>query len=155
MRPKKPETTGSTDLFRARLDQIINLKHELAQLAGKIDWDWVDGEIAPLYSDKGRPGIETRFAIGLLLLDARDAAASHRLAETARIPVAVWLRGHAQSRQAARNPRAHARSGIPYRVRRHRNSGSRCAQANAQGAECDAADAGSDRHAQQLRARGH
>jgi hypothetical protein len=68
MRPKKPETTRSGDLFRARLDQIINLKHELAQLAGKIDWDFIDGEIAPLYSDKGRPGIPTRFAIGLLLL---------------------------------------------------------------------------------------
>jgi IS5 family transposase len=68
MRPKKHETTMSGDLFRARLDQIINLKHELAQLAGAIDWDWIDGEIAPLYSDKGRPGIETRFAIGLLLL---------------------------------------------------------------------------------------
>ena len=38
------------------------------QLAGKIDWDWIDGEIAPLYSDNGRPGIETRFVIGLLLL---------------------------------------------------------------------------------------
>ena len=68
MRPKKSATIGSTDLFRARLDQIINLKHELVQLAGKIDWDWLDGEIAPLYSDKGRPGIETRFLIGLLLL---------------------------------------------------------------------------------------
>ena len=68
MRPKRHETTGSSDLFRARLDQIINTKHELAQLAGKIDWDWIDREIAPLYSDKGRPGIETRFAIGLLLL---------------------------------------------------------------------------------------
>jgi transposase, IS5 family len=68
MRPKKPETTTSGDLFRARLDQIINLKQELAQLAGAIDWDWIDGEIAPLYSEKGRPGIETRFAIGLLLL---------------------------------------------------------------------------------------
>ena len=65
MRPKKPETTGSTDLIRARLDQIINLKHELAQLAGKIDWDWIDAEIAPLDSDEGRPG-STRFAIGLL-----------------------------------------------------------------------------------------
>ncbi len=30
------------------------MKHELAQLAGKIDWDWIDREIAPLYSDKGR-----------------------------------------------------------------------------------------------------
>src|SRR6202040_3505215 len=68
MRPKKPETTTSGDLFRARLDQIINLKHELAQLAGQIDWDFIDGEIAPLYSEKGRPGIPTRFAIGLLLL---------------------------------------------------------------------------------------
>jgi IS5 family transposase len=68
MRPKKHKTTGAGDLFRARLDQIINLKHELAQLAGAIDWDWIDGEIAPLYSDKGRPGVETRFAIGLLLL---------------------------------------------------------------------------------------
>jgi IS5 family transposase len=68
MRPKKHEPVMSGDLFRARLDQIINLKHELAQLAGAIDWDWIDGEIAPLYSDKGRPGIETRFAIGLLLL---------------------------------------------------------------------------------------
>jgi IS5 family transposase len=68
MRPRKQEATKSGDLFRARLDQIINLKHELAQLAGAIDWDWIDGEIAPLYSEKGRPGIETRFAIGLLLL---------------------------------------------------------------------------------------
>jgi IS5 family transposase len=68
MRPKKPETTNEGDLFRARLDQIINLKHELVQLAGKIDWDWIDSEIAPLYSDKGRPGIETRFVVGLLLL---------------------------------------------------------------------------------------
>ncbi|MET4023040.1 hypothetical protein ABIC10_008181 [Bradyrhizobium sp. S3.2.12] len=33
------------------------MKHELFLLAGKIDWDWIDREIAPLYSDKGRPGI--------------------------------------------------------------------------------------------------
>ena len=37
----------------ARLDQIINLKHELAQLAGRIDWEWIDREIAPLYSEPG------------------------------------------------------------------------------------------------------
>ena len=68
MRPKGYETTGSGDLFRARLDQIINMKHELVQLAGKIDWGWIDQEIAPLYSEKGRPGIETRFVTGLFLL---------------------------------------------------------------------------------------
>jgi len=68
MRPKKPDTTGEADLFRARLDQIINMKHELVALAGRLDWAWLDGEIAPLYSDKGRPGIESRFVVGLLLL---------------------------------------------------------------------------------------
>jgi hypothetical protein len=38
-RPKNHQTTGSNDLFRARLDQIINLKQELAQLADRIDRD--------------------------------------------------------------------------------------------------------------------
>ena len=68
MRPNKPRTTGEGDLFRARLDQIINMKHELVQLVARIDWDWIDREVAPLYSDNGRPGIATRFVIGLLLL---------------------------------------------------------------------------------------
>jgi transposase, IS5 family len=68
MRPKKQPTTGSGDLFRARLDQIIDMKHELVRLGGQIDWSWIDGEVAPLYSEQGRPGIETRFVIGLMLL---------------------------------------------------------------------------------------
>lgn len=68
MRPKQQKTTGEGDLFRARLDQIIDMKHELVQLAGRLDWGWLDAEIAPLYSDKGRPGVATRFVLGLLLL---------------------------------------------------------------------------------------
>src|SRR5437762_12596719 len=55
-------------MFCARPDLIINLKHDLVLLDDKIDCDWFDGEIAPLYSVNGRPGIETRFVIGLLLL---------------------------------------------------------------------------------------
>jgi len=38
MRPKQHETSGSGDLFRAQLDQIINLKHELAQLSCARGW---------------------------------------------------------------------------------------------------------------------
>ncbi len=37
MRPKKHETTRSGDLFRARLDQVINLKHELVPLPSDFD----------------------------------------------------------------------------------------------------------------------
>jgi hypothetical protein len=32
------------------------------QLGAKIDWDWIDREIAPLYNDRGRHGIASRFA---------------------------------------------------------------------------------------------
>ena len=68
MRPKQRKVTGEGDLFRARLDQIIDMKHELVQLAGALDWEWLDEEIAPLYRQNGRPGVATRFVIGLLLL---------------------------------------------------------------------------------------
>jgi hypothetical protein len=33
MRPVKPNLSGETDPFRARLDQIINMRHELVRLA--------------------------------------------------------------------------------------------------------------------------
>ena len=56
------------DLFKARLDQIINMKHELVALAGKIDWAWLDEQIVPYFSDEGRPGEPTRFMIGMFIL---------------------------------------------------------------------------------------
>jgi IS5 family transposase len=80
MRPKKNMPTNAVDLFRSRLDQIINLKHELAQLAGKIDWNWLDEQIAPLYSETGRPAVETRFMLGLLLLKHISACPTRRSA---------------------------------------------------------------------------
>jgi transposase, IS5 family len=81
MRPKKPQTMGEGDLFRARLDQVINMKHELVQLAGAIDWEWLDAEIAPLFSDKGRPASPVRFVIGLLLLKHVFALSDEQVCE--------------------------------------------------------------------------
>ena len=68
MRPKRTEKDSSGDLFRARLDQIINMRHELVRLADEIDWDWLDGELAGLFSEHGRPGTPSRYMVGLLLL---------------------------------------------------------------------------------------
>ena len=68
MRPKTPEPSGSGDLFRSRLDQIINMRHELVRLADEIDWDWIDGQLADLYHDNGRPAVPPRFMVGLLFL---------------------------------------------------------------------------------------
>ncbi len=68
MRPKQRDEKGSGDLFRARLDQIIDMKHELVQLADEIDWAWIDDQVAGSFSAAGRPGTGTRFMIGILLL---------------------------------------------------------------------------------------
>jgi IS5 family transposase len=68
MRPKKIVPTNDLDLYRSRLDQIINRRHELVQLSAKLDWSWIDGEIAPLFAEQGRPAVPTRFMVGLLLL---------------------------------------------------------------------------------------
>jgi transposase, IS5 family len=68
MRPKKIVPTNELDLYRSRLEQIINRRHELVQLAGKLDWSWIDEQIAPLFAEQGRPAMPTRFMVGLLLL---------------------------------------------------------------------------------------
>ncbi len=68
MRPKQPPKALHDDLFRARLDQIINMKHELVILADRIDWAWLDGELAGCFSDRGRPAEPVRFMIGMFLL---------------------------------------------------------------------------------------
>jgi IS5 family transposase len=64
MRPKQQKRADHDDLFKARLDQIINMRHELVILADKIDWAWLDFLIAPYFSDQGRP---TRFLLRLAL----------------------------------------------------------------------------------------
>ncbi len=68
MRPKQQQKARHDDLFRARLDQIINMKHELAVLADKIDWAWLDERLAESFSDQGRPAEPVRFMIGMFLL---------------------------------------------------------------------------------------
>ena len=70
MRPKKPKKADHDDLFRARLDQIINMRHELVLLADRIDWAWIDEQLAPYFSDQGRPAEPVRFMIGMFLLKA-------------------------------------------------------------------------------------
>ncbi len=82
------------------LEQIINMKHELVQLAGKLDRRWLDGEIAPLYSNRGCPPIETRFVLGLLLLkyiyalsgEGRDMSAGAMVEHTLAIVIDPAIR---------------------------------------------------------------
>src|SRR5690349_12992986 len=69
MRPRERRETGQTDLFKARLDQIINLEHELARLGRAIDWRFLETSLGAVYTDDpGQPPLPTRLMAGLAIL---------------------------------------------------------------------------------------
>lgn len=68
MRPKKQTDVGQQDLFRNRLDQIIDLNHPLSRLTKLVDWERLHKEFASYYADIGRAGIPIRLIVGLNLL---------------------------------------------------------------------------------------
>ena len=69
MRPKERRDTGQTDLFRARLDQIVDPTHALVKLAAAIDWRFLEERFGAVYDDDpGRPPLPTRLMAGLAIL---------------------------------------------------------------------------------------
>jgi len=68
-------------LFRSRLDQIIDMKHPLAILAGKIDWEWLHEKCRNHYAGIGRPGNSIRRMLGLLILKHMENLSDETLCE--------------------------------------------------------------------------
>src|SRR5471032_3006769 len=65
----KPAGSQSADMFRQRLDELVNLKHPLAPLSTHIDWSVFEREWAGHFpSSRGRPATSTRLIAGLLYL---------------------------------------------------------------------------------------
>lgn len=66
---ENPEQTGQDDMFRSRLASIIDMGHELARLAGLVEWDALARDLAGFYcADNGRPGSSIRLMAGLCFL---------------------------------------------------------------------------------------
>ena len=72
MRPKQPAAEPQEDLFRARLENLVDPRHALVRLAGLIGWGRFEAEFGALYTDGGRPGLPTRLMVGLELLKHMD-----------------------------------------------------------------------------------
>jgi len=69
MQPKEGRDSGQSDLFKARLDQIVDMGHPLARLAATIDWRFLEERFGAVYSDKpGQPPLPTRLMAGLSIL---------------------------------------------------------------------------------------
>src|SRR5471032_429760 len=69
MRPRERRETGEQDLFRSRLDQIIDMDHPLTKLARTVDWPFLEGRFGEVYTDDpGHPPLPTRLMAGLAIL---------------------------------------------------------------------------------------
>jgi len=68
MKPRQQEPVTHDDLFRSRLDNIINMAHELVALSERIDWSYLDESASSFFSEEGRPALPTRLITGLHLL---------------------------------------------------------------------------------------
>ncbi len=91
MKPRAMRETGQNDLFKARLDQVIDLGHELVLLALAIDWVFLETAFGAVYSPvPGQPPLPVRLMAGLAILKSmynlsdeeltrRPAQASHTL----------------------------------------------------------------------------
>ena len=64
----KPKTTEDPQnrIFQMRLENMINMEHELVLLSGKINWKAFEKKFGECYvQDVGRPGLPTRLMVGL------------------------------------------------------------------------------------------
>lgn len=69
MRPQEQRESGQSDLFKARLDQIIDMSHPLAKLARTVDWSFLETNFgAGLHGRPGRPPLPTRLMAGIAIL---------------------------------------------------------------------------------------
>jgi transposase, IS5 family len=69
MKPRERREKGEQDLFRSRLDQIINMNHELVKLAKAVSWSFIETTCGEVYSEgPGMPPLPTRLMAGLAIL---------------------------------------------------------------------------------------
>jgi transposase, IS5 family len=69
MKPRERRETGERDLFRSRLDQIIDLRHPLVRLGRETDWAFLERTFGEAYRDgPGQPPLPTRLMAGLMIL---------------------------------------------------------------------------------------
>ena len=69
------------EMFRTRLEDMINPNHELALLADTIDWKYFEREFKPYYSDRGAPSVPIRTMVGCLMLKHLYNLGDERLPE--------------------------------------------------------------------------
>ena len=94
MKPRETRESDEQDLFRSRLDQIIDMNHQLVKLAARVNWARLETVCGEAYRDgPGMPPLPTRLMAGLAILkftfDLSDDACCERWVES-QLPILLW-----------------------------------------------------------------
>jgi hypothetical protein len=85
MQPKK--VISEAELFRSRLDQMLDMDHALVRLSQQIHWAAFEERFGTLYVDKvGRPGLSIRLLVRLTYLSRMYDLGDE-------VMVAIWYDG--------------------------------------------------------------
>lgn len=69
MKPREQVSSGMEDMFRHRLENLLDRRHPLIRLAQEIDWSVFSQSFGGLYdAELGRPGLPIRLLVGLQYL---------------------------------------------------------------------------------------
>ena len=81
MKPKKQKADPNHQLFQQRLEDMLDQRQRLYQLANVLPWERFEQEFEELYSDIGRPALPIRLMVGLLLLKQLENLSDERVCE--------------------------------------------------------------------------
>lgn len=79
---------STTDFFRARLDQMIDLRHPLAVLATRLPWASIEASLAPKLAHQAKPA---KRVAGVDLAGAFDGEFGGGISPAGRPPARVKL----------------------------------------------------------------
>ena len=68
MKPRQLPAQEPDGLFKTPIKRFIDMNHPLVQLADRIDWSHLEAKVEVRFSAEGRPGVPTRFMVGMLIL---------------------------------------------------------------------------------------
>jgi IS5 family transposase len=70
MKPKSSDPSPQNDLFRMRLENLIDMRHELVRLSRLINWQSLEIQLSNCLKDsiRGAPGLPSRLVVGVIYL---------------------------------------------------------------------------------------
>ena len=79
MKPCQLPAQEPDGLFKTPLERFIDRDQPLVLLADRIDWDGLEARVETRFSPEGRPGVPSRFMLGMFPLKSVENLSDEEL----------------------------------------------------------------------------